>query len=536
MFNKLCLILCPLLAIGGATLAADVTQHQILAHGENEWFWIAQMEQTPRVPNSLHTTIYYRKLGQEKKWQLLARLPAQVASLGNQGALAGALLNDGSWELLYTDSSPVTMGGLPKGARIAALAGGRNSWWAIGVVQGGMAALPPATQPLSAATPWSATRPLAIAQAATTRPQTQPARDRLVLFNLSGNNWTPRAEIPDEVPDVPSVSLAFVDDAPCVADLDSGGALRVRHLDSGRWVEDANLTDIPHLAAFQLLSDATMRRLWVEQEAGPDRLYTFNGAHGRTPIDLAPIPGSTAASRALAIWAGKIRMVAQINGDLREQDFIIDTGAPDGGPFDLGVPRTSSIGQLQNLPMIIVSVALAVAIFGSFRQRSIMRGAGLKLEEITLAPYGRRLAAGLIDAAPVILALIAGLVRYRVGPGVSEQSHSLILTLLYWAAGLFYVAYTTAVESLSGRSLGKLLLGLRVVGLDGKPAITSALVTRNMLRVIEVGLFFVPVLMIFLFPLRQRAGDVAAGTLVVTDGKARKEEAKEAIKAAKDGS
>jgi uncharacterized RDD family membrane protein YckC len=115
--------------------------------------------------------------------------------------------------------------------------------------------------------------------------------------------------------------------------------------------------------------------------------------------------------------------------------------------------------------------------------------------------------------------------------------------LLYWCAGLFYVIYTTAVESLSGRTLGKLLLGLRVVGLDGKPASTGALVTRNMLRVIEVGLFFVPALMILVFPLRQRAGDVAAGTLVVTDGTPAKQEtgeeteqAKKPVEAAQDGS
>jgi uncharacterized RDD family membrane protein YckC len=72
------------------------------------------------------------------------------------------------------------------------------------------------------------------------------------------------------------------------------------------------------------------------------------------------------------------------------------------------------------------------------------------------------------------------------------------------------------IESTSGRSLGKLLMGLRVIGLDGQPARPGALVTRNVLRVIEVGLGFLPVLMVLLFPLRQRAGDVAAGTLVVT--------------------
>jgi len=44
---------------------------------------------------------------------------------------------------------------------------------------------------------------------------------------------------------------------------------------------------------------------------------------------------------------------------------------------------------------------------------------------------------------------------------------------------------------------------------------TRTLVTRNVLRVIDIGIFFIPLLLIPLFPLRQRVGDIAAGTLVV---------------------
>jgi uncharacterized RDD family membrane protein YckC len=539
VLTRLYLLLLPLLAMSRITLGADVIQHQVLAHGANELFWIGQVEQTPNFPASLHSTIYSRRLGQEKKWQLLARFPARVVSLASQGTLGAALLNDGSWELLYADSNPVTMGTLPEPARMVALAGGRDAWWAVGVVPGGIAALPP----LPSSQPSSSTRPLVAARAAATRPQSQPAGSRLVLFTLSGNNWTAIAELPDEVSAAPSVSLAFVDEQPCVANLDWRGTLQVRHWESGRWVIDASLADLPHLAAFQMLGDPTLRRLWVEQQSGPDRLYTFSGPHNHKAIDLAPIPGSAPGDRALAIWAGKIRMIAQVNGDLLEQDFVTETGAADGARFGLGLPRTSIIGDLQSLPMIIVSVALMVAIIGSFRQRSIMKAAGSKLEDITLAPYGRRLAAGLIDAFPVIIAMLIGTLRHGFGPLMFGQNQTLLLTLLYWCAGLFYVIYTTAVESLSGRTLGKLLLGLRVVGLDGKPASTGALVTRNMLRVIEVGLFFVPALMILVFPLRQRAGDVAAGTLVVTDGTPAKQEtgeeteqAKKPVEAAQDGS
>ena len=56
---------------------------------------------------------------------------------------------------------------------------------------------------------------------------------------------------------------------------------------------------------------------------------------------------------------------------------------------------------------------------------------------------------------------------------------------------------------------------IQVVGLDGEPAKRSALLIRNLLRVIDLGLGFVPLIVVLVSPLRQRTGDVAAGTLVV---------------------
>jgi uncharacterized RDD family membrane protein YckC len=60
-----------------------------------------------------------------------------------------------------------------------------------------------------------------------------------------------------------------------------------------------------------------------------------------------------------------------------------------------------------------------------------------------------------------------------------------------------------------------LCFGLRVVGLDGGRARPGALLTRNLLRVIDLSVFFFPLVLVLYSPLRQRAGDVAAGTLVV---------------------
>jgi len=161
------------------------------------------------------------------------------------------------------------------------------------------------------------------------------------------------------------------------------------------------------------------------------------------------------------------------------------------------------------------TVALAIAVFGSFRQRATLQGTPLKVEEVPLAPYGRRLAAGLIDASLLILAMGIVLAHYRDMSAASESTAEVVILVVYWASAFAYVLYTTIMEVTLGRSIGKILLGLRIISIDGQPPQVPALITRNLLRLIDVGVFFGPLVMILLFPLRQRAGDVAAGTIVI---------------------
>ena len=57
--------------------------------------------------------------------------------------------------------------------------------------------------------------------------------------------------------------------------------------------------------------------------------------------------------------------------------------------------------------------------------------------------------------------------------------------------------------------------GLKVVSLDGSRPTLGQVALRNVLRVIDAGLGFLPLLLVHFSPLRQRVGDAAAGTLVV---------------------
>lgn len=86
--------------------------------------------------------------------------------------------------------------------------------------------------------------------------------------------------------------------------------------------------------------------------------------------------------------------------------------------------------------------------------------------------------------------------------------------LLLWA-GLFLV-YHIVCEGVSGQTLGKRVVGIRVVDEEGARIGWGASVVRNLLRLVD-GLFFYLIGAFFASssPKGQRIGDRAAHTLVV---------------------
>jgi uncharacterized RDD family membrane protein YckC len=122
-----------------------------------------------------------------------------------------------------------------------------------------------------------------------------------------------------------------------------------------------------------------------------------------------------------------------------------------------------------------------------------------------LAPLRRRMAAGVVDLVPSAI-LIYPLARVLGGWGF-------VLGLL------LACAYFAVLEARDGQSLGKRLLGLRVLQLDGRPCTTLGAVLRNVFRVIDAfpGIYAVALVSLAGSPRRQRIGDQAAGTSVFLD-------------------
>jgi len=81
------------------------------------------------------------------------------------------------------------------------------------------------------------------------------------------------------------------------------------------------------------------------------------------------------------------------------------------------------------------------------------------------------------------------------------------------------IGYYVVLEALRGATVGKMVVGLRVLKDDGSAIAWPESAIRNVLRVVD-GLFFYLIAAIFVWTSdkRKRLGDRAAGTVVVRRG------------------
>jgi uncharacterized RDD family membrane protein YckC len=115
--------------------------------------------------------------------------------------------------------------------------------------------------------------------------------------------------------------------------------------------------------------------------------------------------------------------------------------------------------------------------------------------------------------------LLVAVVALRVK--ITWHSHDGLLTVL--PAAFIYFLYHPIVEVVTrGHTPGKRMAGVRILGRDGGQPSTTALLLRNVFRLIDSlpATYLVGLTTCFLTRQRIRLGDMAAGTLLVLDNAA----------------
>jgi len=142
------------------------------------------------------------------------------------------------------------------------------------------------------------------------------------------------------------------------------------------------------------------------------------------------------------------------------------------------------------------------------------------------AGLGRRFAAHLVDGFIYLMVyfIIGSMVASQTGgmtdEGFSMQGAPALVTILL--TFLVTLGYFAVLESSrSGKTLGKLMAGIRVADVGGGKASFSQALVRNILRVVDFLVFYIlGIVLILMSDRNQRLGDRVAGTVVLRTHKA----------------
>ena len=140
--------------------------------------------------------------------------------------------------------------------------------------------------------------------------------------------------------------------------------------------------------------------------------------------------------------------------------------------------------------------------------------------EVPCARFPSRMVALAIDIAVQLILLVILLVAVGAAEASGSLDAAAAAAIGLSGTVLIIVGYPTILETVSrGRSLGKLAMGLRVVGDDGGPERFRQALVRALASVLEIWLLLgAPALITSLLSVKgKRLGDIFAGTFVIQE-------------------
>ncbi|HEX6922443.1 MAG TPA: RDD family protein [Bacillales bacterium] len=146
-----------------------------------------------------------------------------------------------------------------------------------------------------------------------------------------------------------------------------------------------------------------------------------------------------------------------------------------------------------------------------------------------LAGLGSRGAALILDMLILLIGNgLLGLLLYFISKNrlwFFFVDPALLLGLMIIALFVIYWGYFFVCEFFfAGKTVGKRLIGIRVIQDNGHSLTLLSAFIRNLLRIIDMlpTAYFLGMIMVFFHPKHKRLGDVTAGTLVVHERKAKR--------------
>ena len=142
--------------------------------------------------------------------------------------------------------------------------------------------------------------------------------------------------------------------------------------------------------------------------------------------------------------------------------------------------------------------------------------------EAKIASVGQRMLGGLIDLvvtffAVLVIGSILGLATSDLEEGQIGVSASVTGWRFLICARVVFLAFG-AMEWIWGKTPGKMLLRMHVVGRDGQLPSPAAAIIRNLLRFIDgIALYLLGLVVMAIDRDKRRLGDLLAGTRVVLD-------------------
>ncbi|MCJ7842004.1 RDD family protein [Lederbergia sp. NSJ-179] len=157
--------------------------------------------------------------------------------------------------------------------------------------------------------------------------------------------------------------------------------------------------------------------------------------------------------------------------------------------------------------------------------------------QFQLAGIGSRAVAYIIDNAILtvcnLVLMIVGVLLYFAFPDSSFfwQAQGYIIALLLIVFLFINYGYFVILEFFwGGKTIGKKIMGIRVIQENGHSITFLSSLIRNLLLIIDsLPYYLVGLLMVFFHPKKKRLGDLLAGTIVVYDETAKRNKKQSAI-------